>query len=293
MDLTAWANKHSTWRDGRKCPAVDKAQQPRPDVGRRANRVLSTMNRWPGSVVDELRPQFDASPVKNQTGHLVGEDLVFDVARPKKNAAGGAPSLPLTRPGVHGLGRTSRQDAALDESMEVCSDRRLGERNVAIVAASADGKSHPAPQSDGLLAEPHTRFQCRAHPAVQVAGREACGPKPTHRHQASIRPTIVAGQYEGDGWRMLAYKDGERVRLVSRNGRDQHAPRPRHRGLSKLSARSLVLDGDVAIYDQLLRSRFDGLREPDPDAIASPPLFIAAAEGAVTVLTPRGSGGIA
>jgi hypothetical protein len=26
---------------------------------------------------------------------------------------------------------------------------------------------------------------------------------------------------EGDGWRMLAYKDDERVRLVSRNGRDR------------------------------------------------------------------------
>ena len=161
MDLTAWANKHSTWRDGRKCPAVDKAQQPRPDVGRRANRVLSTMNRWPGSVVDELRPQFDASPVKNQTGHLVGEDLVFDVVRPKKNAAGGAPSLPLTRPGVHGLGRTSRQDAALDESAELCPDRRLGDRNVAIVAAAADLR------------------------------------RPAHVATRSIRATIVAGQQIG------------------------------------------------------------------------------------------------
>jgi hypothetical protein len=35
-----------------------------------------------------------------------------------------------------------------------------------------------------------------------------------------------------------------------------------------------VLDGEVAIYDQHLRSRFDWLRDPDPDAVASPPLFI-------------------
>jgi hypothetical protein len=32
----------------------------------------------------------------------------------------------------------------------------------------------------------------------------------------------------------------------------------------------------VAIYDQQVRSRFDWLRELDPDAVASPPLFIAA-----------------
>src|SRR5678815_1083123 len=120
MGLTAWANKHSTWHDGRKCTAVDKAQQPRPNAGRRANRVLSTMNRWPGSVLDELRPQFDASPVKNQTHHPVGEDLVFDVARLKMNAAAGAPSSPLTPPGVHGRGLTPRQDAALDESADLC-----------------------------------------------------------------------------------------------------------------------------------------------------------------------------
>jgi hypothetical protein len=48
-----------------------------------------------------------------------------------------------------------------------------------------------------------------------------------------------------------------------------------HPGLSKLLARSLVLDVEVAIYDQQLRSRFDWLREPDPDAVASPPLYMA------------------
>jgi bifunctional non-homologous end joining protein LigD len=42
-----------------------------------------------------------------------------------------------------------------------------------------------------------------------------------------------------------------------------------------LSARPLVLDGELAIYDQELRSRFNWLREPDPDAIATPPVFMA------------------
>jgi ATP-dependent DNA ligase len=45
--------------------------------------------------------------------------------------------------------------------------------------------------------------------------------------------------------------------------------------VSKLSVRKLVLDGEVAIFDARLRSRFDWLREPDPDAIAAPPMFMA------------------
>jgi hypothetical protein len=67
-----------------------------------------------------------------------------------------------------------------------------------------------------------------------------------------------------DGWRILAYKDGERVRLVSRNGRD-HTRRfaDLAAAVAKLSARTPVLDGEIAIYDQQLRSRFDWLREPD------------------------------
>ena len=42
-----------------------------------------------------------------------------------------------------------------------------------------------------------------------------------------------------------------------------------------MSARSLVLDGEVAIYDQEFRSRFEWLREPDADAAATPPVLVA------------------
>jgi bifunctional non-homologous end joining protein LigD len=79
-----------------------------------------------------------------------------------------------------------------------------------------------------------------------------------------------------DGWRMLGYKDGERVHFVSRNGRD-HTRRfaDLAAAVAKLSARPLVLDGEVAIFDEQLRSRFDWLGEPDSGAVASPPLFMA------------------
>ena len=64
-----------------------------------------------------------------------------------------------------------------------------------------------------------------------------------------------------DGWRMLAYKQGDRVRLISRNGRD-HTRRFRDltTAIAKLSARTLVLDGEIAIYDQQFRSRLEWLR---------------------------------
>jgi hypothetical protein len=64
-----------------------------------------------------------------------------------------------------------------------------------------------------------------------------------------------------------AYRYRDWVRLVSGNGVD-HTRRFRDIAAanSKLSARSIVLDGEVAIYDQQLRSRFDGLSESAPDA---------------------------
>ena len=79
-----------------------------------------------------------------------------------------------------------------------------------------------------------------------------------------------------DGWRIIAYKDRVRVRLISRTGRD-HTRRFQElaNAIWKLSARTLVLDGEVAIYDQVLRPRFEWLRELNADAVATPTMLIA------------------
>ena len=113
---------------------------------------------------------------------------------------------------------------------------------------------------------------------MRAVGRELQprGYQPTPRHAGRVHDwldfwsslgLIVAGMTHQDcdlqltadaaryrRWRMLVYKAGEYVRLVSRNGRLPHPPLPRHRGWDpKLSARTLVLDGEMAIYDQQLR----------------------------------------
>ena len=79
--------------------------------------------------------------------------------------------------------------------------------------------------------------------------------------------------------RRLAHARVQRRR--ARAPRQSQRPRPHARFagiaavVAALSARSLVLDGEVAIYDQELRTRFDWLRESDPEAIATPPVLIA------------------
>ena len=63
-----------------------------------------------------------------------------------------------------------------------------------------------------------------------------------------------------DGWRIVAYKDGARVRLVSRNG-VEHTRRFSDiaAAVAKLSARTAVLDG--AVLKLLHRSR-SAIRAP-------------------------------
>jgi bifunctional non-homologous end joining protein LigD len=98
-------------------------------------------------------------------------------------------------------------------------------------------------------------------------------------------PTLVSKPFHRDGWvyeekidgyRMLAYKDGRKVRLVSRTGVD-HTSRYADlaAAVGRLRVRTMVLDGELAVFDQQLRSRFDWLRHRQPDGLATPPVLIA------------------
>jgi bifunctional non-homologous end joining protein LigD len=93
------------------------------------------------------------------------------------------------------------------------------------------------------------------------------------------RPVHHAGwvyEEKYDGWRMLAYKDGDRVRLVSRPGRDHTRRFPALvAAVAALKPATLILDGEVCIFDPQLVSRFEWLRHGKPPGVATPPVFMA------------------
>ena len=79
-----------------------------------------------------------------------------------------------------------------------------------------------------------------------------------------------------DGWRVLAYKDAAGVRLVSRNARDLTRRFPELvAAVAELEVPTLLLDGEVAVFDRQLRSRFEWLRGRPKDEPATPPILIA------------------
>src|ERR1700733_2478657 len=64
-----------------------------------------------------------------------------------------------------------------------------------------------------------------------------------------------------DGYRILAYKEGREVTLLSRNGNDRTRTfAPIASAVAKLSARTLLLDGEVVIFDSKWVSRFQLLQ---------------------------------
>ena len=79
-----------------------------------------------------------------------------------------------------------------------------------------------------------------------------------------------------DGWRMLAYKDGTAVRLVSRAGKD-HSRRfaDLTAAIRALPRATLILDGEVAIFDDQLISRFEWFRKRPEDVASTPPIYMA------------------
>src|SRR5262249_36185748 len=79
-----------------------------------------------------------------------------------------------------------------------------------------------------------------------------------------------------DGWRMLASKRDGQVRLVSRAGRDHTRRFPAlAAAIAALSPSTLILDGEVYVFDDRFISRFGWLRARSKAETATPPMFMA------------------
>jgi bifunctional non-homologous end joining protein LigD len=71
-----------------------------------------------------------------------------------------------------------------------------------------------------------------------------------------------------DGYRILAYKEGKRVTLLSRNGKDRTETfADVARAIEGLPDRSLLLDGEVVAFDRKLISRFQLLQEGEAPTV--------------------------
>jgi bifunctional non-homologous end joining protein LigD len=93
-------------------------------------------------------------------------------------------------------------------------------------------------------------------------------PKPFHREG-----WVYEEKY--DGWRMVAEKVGNQVRLTSRNGLDHTKRFPELvKAVEELDAPSLIIDGEIAIFDRQLISRFEWLRARPKNEVATPPIYM-------------------
>jgi bifunctional non-homologous end joining protein LigD len=101
-----------------------------------------------------------------------------------------------------------------------------------------------------------------------------------------MQPTLLARPFHRqgwvfeekiDGWRMLAFKEGDHVRLLSRQGRDHTKRFPDLvKSIRALAPETLILDGEIAIFDERLISRFEWMRHgKKPPGVATPPMFMA------------------
>jgi len=87
--------------------------------------------------------------------------------------------------------------------------------------------------------------------------------EPFHR-----RGWVFEEKYDGD--RLLAYKKGDRVRLLSRNGKVRTDRFPRiAAAIAGLHPQTLILDGEVVVFDRKGVSRFQLLQQDNADAVYS------------------------
>jgi bifunctional non-homologous end joining protein LigD len=78
-----------------------------------------------------------------------------------------------------------------------------------------------------------------------------------------------------DGYRMVAHKADDAVSIISRQGKDYTSRFPDlAQALASLAARSFILDGEVAVFDQAHISRFEWLRARPKDGRATLPVYM-------------------
>ena len=93
-------------------------------------------------------------------------------------------------------------------------------------------------------------------------------PKPFHRES-----WVYEEKY--DGWRMVAEKAGSQVTLTSRTGLDHTQRFPDLvTAVAELDVPSLILDGEITIFDRQLISRFEWLRARPKHEVATPPIYM-------------------
>jgi bifunctional non-homologous end joining protein LigD len=96
----------------------------------------------------------------------------------------------------------------------------------------------------------------RVHPMLATLIAE-----PFHK-----RGWVFEEKYDGD--RLLAYKQQRRVRLLSRNGKVRTLRFPRiAAAIAGLRAQTLILDGEVVVFDRKRVSRFQLLQQDNADAV--------------------------
>jgi bifunctional non-homologous end joining protein LigD len=79
-----------------------------------------------------------------------------------------------------------------------------------------------------------------------------------------------------DGYRAVAYKNGPDVRLVSRNLKDLTRQFPDlAAAIAKLRAPTLVLDAEIAVFDERFVSHLGYLRAAGQEQLLTPPVLIA------------------
>jgi len=100
-----------------------------------------------------------------------------------------------------------------------------------------------------------------------------------------MQPTLVAQPFHHKGWvyeekvdgyRVVAHKDDGVVTIIGRQGKDLSGRFPDlAKALASLSVRSLILDGEVAVYDRARISRVEWLRTRPKDGRATLPVYMA------------------